>query len=120
LVTVVRICRGRRLNVATEHLNDPEYREHLEKLYAAIEYLKNLDLADLSPEDYIAIEESIIRIYVRKQVAKALDDVLRPAISELLASVERASALCREAMRHVDRVPSRTRTTTLLAEHHHE
>ncbi len=93
--------------MAAENIDNTTYHERMERIHAAIEYLKNLDPADLSPEDYAAIEDSIIRLYVRGQFVKALDDVLGPAISEFRVSVERASSLCREAMRHVDRAPTR-------------
>lgn len=94
--------------MAAEDIDIRKYRDRMERLYAAIEYLKNLDPADLSPEDYAAIEESIVRLYVKKQFVRALDDVLGPAISEFRASVERASSLCQEEMRHVDRTPIRS------------
>ena len=91
--------------------DDLKQREHREKLLATIDYLKNLDLADLSLEDYLAIEESIVRLYVRKQITKAVNDVLRPAVSELIASIERASSLCHEVIHHADRVRSQSIAT---------
>ena len=93
----------------SEQISDTNFREYLEQLQATIEYLGILVPADLSPEEYLEIEESIVRLYARKRISHAVNDILRPALSELTATVGRVCELRHETMNHANRAANQSR-----------